>query len=317
VPRGKGPFPAVLLITGSGPQDRDETILGHKPFLVLADYLTRRGIAVLHVDDRGVGGSTGSVPNSTTADFAEDVRAGVAFLKGRKEVNPARIGLIGHSEGGIIAPMVADRSKDIAFIVLLAGTGLLGHEVLSTQSAAGLKLEGRSGPKELALLKTLQNRLFAAARAEKDLAAAEKKFRAALEEITSRLSADEKKQVAAALVVIEVQAQLVLSPWGRYFIDHDPRTALRKVTCPVLALNGAKYVQVDARCNLRAIEAALKEAGNTDVTFRELPGLNHLFQTCKTGSGTEYGAIEETLAPVVLETVADWIAKRAGGQARP
>jgi uncharacterized protein len=317
VPRAKGPFPAVLLITGSGAQDRDETILGHKPFLVLADHLTRRGIAVLRVDDRGVGGSTGSVPNSTTADFAEDVRAGVAFLKGRKEVNAAQIGLIGHSEGGAIAPLVASRSKDIAFIVLLAGTGVPGHEVLCTQSAAGLKLAGRTHPKELALLKALQERLFATVRAEKGSAVAEKKARAALEEITSKLSADEKKQAAGALVVIEGHMQLVLAPWGRYFLDYDPRPALRQVTCPVLALNGAKDVQVDAKVNLKAIEAALKEAGNKDVTIRELPNLNHLFQTCKTGAGSEYGAIEETLAPVVLETVADWIAKRAGGQAKP
>jgi pimeloyl-ACP methyl ester carboxylesterase len=317
VPRGKGPFPAVLLITGSGPQDRDETILGHKPFLVLADHLTRRGIAVLRVDDRGVGGSTGSVPDSTTADFAEDVQAGIEFLKGRKEVNAAQIGLIGHSEGGAIAPLVASRSKDIAFIVLLAGPGVPGEEVLRTQSAASLKVAGRTDPKELALLKTLQDRLIATVRAEKGSADAEKKVRAALKQITSKLSEDEKKQAAAALSLIEVHTGLLLSPWGRYFLDYDSRPALRKVACPVLALNGAKDVQVDAKRNLQAIEAALKEAGNKDVTIRELPDLNHLFQTCKTGALAEYGAIEETLAPVVLETVANWIAKRTGGQARP
>ncbi|MFO0964074.1 MAG: alpha/beta fold hydrolase [Gemmataceae bacterium] len=316
VPRSKGPFPAVLLITGSGAQDRDETILGHKPFLVLADHLTRRGIAVLRVDDRGVGGSTGSVPKSTTADFAEDVLAGVEFLKGRKEIDPARIGLLGHSEGGAIAPLVASRSKDVAFIVLLAGTGVPGHEILCTQSAAGLKLAGRARPEELALLKTLQDRLFAVVRAEKDLAEAEKKAGAALKEITGKLSAEEKKESAAALVVIESHKQLVLSPWGRYFMDYDPRPALRKVTCPVLALNGAKDVQVDAKVNLAAIEAALKEGGAKDVTIVELPDLNHLFQTCKTGAGAEYGAIEETLAPVLLERVAEWITKRTG-RARP
>jgi pimeloyl-ACP methyl ester carboxylesterase len=312
VPRAKGPFPAVLLITGSGPQDRDETIMEHKPFLVLADYLTRRGIAVLRVDDRGMGRSTGSTMDSTTADFAEDVLAGVEFLKGRKEIKAGQIGLIGHSEGGAIAPLVASRSKDIAFIVLLAGPGVPGHEVLVTQSAAGLKLAGRTDPAELALLKKLQERLFATVRAEKDKATAEKKVRAALEEITSKLSADEKKQAAVALAVIEGHTELVLTPWGRYFMDFDPRPALRKVSCPVLALNGAKDVQVDAKVNLSAIEAALKEAGNKDVTIREFADLNHLFQTCKTGALAEYGAIEETLAPVVLETVADWIAKRTG-----
>ena len=138
MPRSGGPFPAVLLITGSGPQDRDETIFGHKPFLVLADYLTRRGIAVLRVDDRGVGGSTGKNSDSTSADFAGDVLAGVEFLKGSKEINASQIGLIGHSEGGIIAPLVASRSKDVAFIVLLAGTGLPGDEILYLQAAAML-----------------------------------------------------------------------------------------------------------------------------------------------------------------------------------
>jgi pimeloyl-ACP methyl ester carboxylesterase len=306
VPRSKGPFPAVILITGSGPQDRDETILGHKPFLVLADYLTRRGIAVLRVDDRGVGGSTGSLWGSTSADFAEDVLAGVAFLKGRKEINPAQIGLIGHSEGGMIAPMVASRSKDIAFIVSLAGPGVPCDEILYTQSAAGLKL-AKTPAETLTLLRTLQDRLFATIRAEKDRAQAEKTFRAAAEEISSKLSKEEKKP---ALDVVDEQARILLTPWGRYFLDYDPRPALRKVTCPVLALNGAKDVQVDASVNLRAIEAALKEAGNKDVTIRELPGLNHMFQTCQTGAISEYFSIEETLAPVVLETVADWIAKR-------
>src|SRR5262249_6136215 len=193
-------------------------------------------------------------------------------------------------------------------IVLLAGPGLPGHEILCTQSAAGLKLVGRTDPKELALLKKMQDRLFATVRAEKDSAKAKKKALAALEEITSKLSPNEKKQAAGALVVIEIHMHEVLTPWGRYFMDYDPRPALRKVTCPVLALNGAKDVQVDARLNLRAVEAALKEAGNKDVTIRELPDLNHLFQTCETGAGSEYGVIEETLAPVVLETVAGWIA---------
>lgn len=225
VPRSKGPFPAVVLITGSGAQDRDGTILGHKPFLVLADYLTRRGIAVLRVDDRGVGGSTGRVPNSTTADFVEDVRVGVEFLKGRKGINAARIGLIGHTEGGAIAPLLASRSKDVAFIVLLAGPGVPGDETFYTQGAADLRLAGGTRPEERALLRKLQERLFAAVRAEKDLAAAEKKARASLAEVTSKLSADEKKQAALALVIIERDTQLVLTPWGRYFLDYDPRAA--------------------------------------------------------------------------------------------
>jgi pimeloyl-ACP methyl ester carboxylesterase len=307
LPRSEGPFPVVLLITGSGPQDRDETILGHKPFLVLADYLTRRGIAVLRVDDRGVGGSTGSVNDSTSADFAEDVLAGVAFLKTRKEINPAQIGLIGHSEGGIIAPLVASRSKDIAFIVMLAGTGLPGDEVLYAQGAAILKTMDKNAA-DLAKQKDLQQRMFAVVRAEKDNAAAEKKIRAALEELIGKLDKDEKNQVAEIMPALEGQIKMVLTPWFRHFLDYDPRPALRKVTCPVLALNGAKDVQVVAPLNLPAIEAALKEAGNKHFTLKELANLNHLFQRCQTGAVSEYGEIEETLAPIALETIADWIA---------
>jgi pimeloyl-ACP methyl ester carboxylesterase len=313
VPRSGGPFPAVLLISGSGPQDRDETLFGHKPFLVLADHLTRHGIAVLRVDDRGVGGSTGKTSEATSADFAADVLAGVAFLKGRKEIDPSRIGLVGHSEGGIIAPLVAGRSRDVAFIVLLAGTGLPGEEVLYLQGAALLKVAGADA-EGLARQKAIQQRIFEVIRAEKDNAVAEKKIRAALDEYLSRLSKEEKMpglESLAGMSGMDGQVRMALSPWFRHFLDYDPRPALHKVTCPVLALNGDKDMQVPAEVNLKAIAAALKQAGNKDVTTRLLPNLNHLFQTCKTGAVTEYGAIEETMAAVALETIADWILKRA------
>jgi pimeloyl-ACP methyl ester carboxylesterase len=315
VPRGDGPFPVVLLITGSGPQDRDETLFAHKPFFVLADYLTRRGIAVLRVDDRGVGGSTGKTSEGTSADFANDVLAGIAFLKGRKEIDPARIGLMGHSEGGIIAPLVASRTKDVAFIVMLAGTGLPGDEVLFTQAAAILKVMG-VGEAKLAQQKEMQARIFALVRQEKDTAALEKKVRAILADAGAKASKDEKEQTLAAMPLVEGQVQMVLTPWFRHFLDYDPRPALRKVKCPVLALNGSKDVQVDAAANLKAIEAALKEAGNNDVTTIELPNLNHLFQTCKTGSVSEYAAIEETIAPAALEAISQWIQKRTASNAQ-
>jgi pimeloyl-ACP methyl ester carboxylesterase len=313
VPKGPGPFPAALLITGSGPQDRDESILGHKPFLVLADYLTRHGIAVLRVDDRGVGGSTGKVDDATSADFAGDVQASVAFLKALKEINTAQIGLIGHSEGGIIAPLVASQSKDIAFIVLLAGTGLPGEDILYLQGAAILKVAGADAA-QLARQKALQQAMFSVVRAEKDNVAAEKKIHAALKDHTEKLDAAEKKKMVEAMPSLEGQIKMVLTPWFRHFLTYDPRPALRKVSCPVLALNGGKDVQVDAAINLKSIEAALKEGGNKDVTVREFANLNHLFQTCKTGAVSEYGSIEETLAPVVLEAVARWILERTTGK---
>jgi pimeloyl-ACP methyl ester carboxylesterase len=299
----------VVLITGSGAQDRDETIFGHKPFLVLSDYLTRRGIAVLRVDDRGVGGSTGSVPNSTSADFAGDVLAGVAYLRSRKEIDPARIGLIGHSEGGIIAPMVASRSRDIAFIVMLAGTGLPGDEVMYAQGAAILKALGADS-EQLARQKEIQQRIFTVVRKEKNNGVAKAKVTASLKDLAAKLGQDDKNQMLEALPQVEGEVSRVFTPWFRFFLEYDPRPALRKVTCPVLALEGQKDLQCDARTNLPAIAAALKEGGNKDVTTKELPGLNHLFQTCKTGAISEYGAIEETIAPVVLETIGDWILQR-------
>ncbi len=305
LPRGKRPFPAVLLISGSGPQDRDETLFGHKPFLVLADYLTRRGIAVLRVDDRGVGGSTGKTMDATSADFAGDALAGVAFLKSRPKIDAAHIGLIGHSEGGIIAPLVASQSKDIAFIILLAGTGLPGEDVLYAQGAAIVKLMGADAA-ALARQKALQQRIFAVVRTEKDNAVADKKLRSAIQEAAKA----DQQPALDALDALAPQLKMVVTPWFRHFLDYDPRPALRKVRCPVLAVNGGKDVQVDAKTNLAAIAAALKEGGNRDVMTQEVPGVNHLFQTCKSGAISEYGAIEETLVPAVLERIAGWITER-------
>jgi pimeloyl-ACP methyl ester carboxylesterase len=307
LPWSGAPFPAVLLITGSGAQDRDETILGHKPFMVLADYLTRRGIAVLRVDDRGVGGSTGSTPQSTTADFVDDVLAGVAYLKGRKEINPAKIGLIGHSEGGIIAPWAASKSNDIAFIVLLAGTGLTGEEIMYLQGQSGLEKNGAS--KELlAFEHTIQSRLFALVRAEKDDAAVVKKSEEIMDEELNKLDEATKKDLGGVKKGFGAQSKMITTPWFRFFLTYDPRLALRQVKCPVLALNGEKDFQVDPKVNLPVIEATLREGGNKDATVKILPNLNHLFQTCKTGAFSEYATIEETLAPAALETIGDWIA---------
>jgi fermentation-respiration switch protein FrsA (DUF1100 family) len=309
LPKGAGPFPAVVLITGSGPQDRDETVAGHRPFLVLADYLTRRGIAVLRADDRGVGGSTGDVFKSTTADFADDALAGVAYLKGRKEVHPKQIGLLGHSEGGIAAPLAAVKSADIAFIVLLAGTGLPGEELLYLQGERVGRAAG-AGEKELARGRALQEAFFAILKKEKDAAAVRKQLLAAVEAERAKLSDEEKKAAKGQEVALQAQLKMIQTPWFRYFLTHDPRPALRQVRCPVLALNGAKDVQVPSKENLGAIEKALREGGNKDFTVKELPGLNHLFQTCKTGGIAEYGTIEETIAPAVLDLVADWVRQR-------
>jgi fermentation-respiration switch protein FrsA (DUF1100 family) len=292
IPLGKGPFPAALLITGSGPQDRDESILGHKPFLVLSDYLTRKGIVVLRADDRGIGKSTGNFATATTADFATDVEAGVSYLKTRSEVDPHEIGLIGHSEGGIIAPMVAARDHDVAFIVMMAGSGVPGDEILAEQVRLLNLASGKSTQE-----------------ADKD-AAEEREVIALVEHEPNNAELEKKLRGKIPDVQLGMQAKALGSPWFRYFLSYDPATALRKVTCPVLAINGEKDTQVSPSQNLPAIRRALEAAGNKNFEVDELPGLNHLFQTAKTGAPYEYAQIEETMSPVALDKIATWILKQ-------
>lgn len=308
LPEGDGPFPAVVLITGSGPQDRDEALLGHKPFLVLSDYLTRRGIAVLRCDDRGVGGSTGQVMISTSEDFAEDALAGVAFLKKHAKIDPARIGLVGHSEGGIVAPIAAAKSDGVAFIVLMAGTGLPGTEILRLQSRL-IAQAGGASEQALGVQATLLERTFEVLAAEDDDKTAVEKLKAATADLIKGLPKDDLKWLEESTDESALTAglQQMATPWFRYFLTFDPRTALGNVKCPVLAINGERDLQVPPKENLAEIEKALKEAGNSRVTIREMPGLNHLFQTSKTGAPSEYGKIEETFAPAALEVIGDWI----------
>ncbi len=310
-PKAGGPFPAVLLISGSGPQDRNETVFGHRPFLVLADYLTRRGIAVLRWDDRGVGGSSGNTMNSTSKDFAQDVLAAVEFLKTRREINPRKIGLLGHSEGGMVAPLAASISKDISFVVLMAGPGITGEEILYKQGELILRSMGNSED-TITLNQRLQRQLFAVLKLESDNELAEKKIRESTSQILAALPESQKALGANLGKAIEGQLKGVLTPWFRFFISYDPKPALAKLTCPVLALNGEKDLQVPAREDLEGIEAALKSSGRTDYKTVLLPGLNHLFQTCQTGSLAEYSQIEETIAPIALETIATWIQQQTG-----
>jgi fermentation-respiration switch protein FrsA (DUF1100 family) len=294
IPEGKGPFPGVVLITGSGPQDRDESLMGHKPFLVLSDYLTRHGIAVLRADDRGTGKSTGVFAGATTADFATDTEAGIAYLKKRPEVDPRKIGLIGHSEGAVIAPMIAARNQDVAFIVMMAGTGVPGDQVLVAQGEAIGIAMGMS-PEDAAKYVAKEKRALNLIESEKDQAALEKDL----------------KETGLQSPSADGWIKQATSPWMRYFLTYDPRTALRKVTCPVLAINGSLDKQVLPSQNIPPIRAALEEAGNKHFEIDELPGLNHLFQTAKTGAPAEYAEIEETMSPVALEKISSWILKQS------
>lgn len=308
LPRAMSPAPAVILITGSGPEDRNETVFGHKPFLILADHLTRNGLAVLRVDDRGVGGSSGKTSEGTSEDFAGDVQAGIDYLKTRKEIDPKRIGLIGHSEGGLIAPIVATRSSDVAFIVLMAGPGFPGEDILYLQAAAIAKAGGATDA-QVSANRALQGQIFRVVKEEQDPAAASARLRLLRDQI---LSGVPEAQKAAASGMLDAQMAAVSTPWFRYFLTYDPRPSLSKVKCPVLAIIGERDLQVPYEQNLEAIGAALKAGGNTNVTLVHLPGLNHLFQTAATGSPSEYTRIEETMSPAALDAVTEWIKKGVG-----
>lgn len=304
VPPGDGPHPAVLLVTGSGAQDRDETIFDHKPFLVLADHLARHGIATLRLDDRGVGGSGGDPKTSTTADFVGDALAAVAFLRAQSGIDSARIGILGHSEGAIVAPAAAAASKDVAFIVMLAGTGVPGSEILLDQTETFARAAGKSDADVERMLAS-QRELFAAVRSTTD----DEQLRALLLPLLAKHPEIGEKNVDAELAVL-------LSPWYRHFVAYDPAASLRKLKLPVLVLNGELDRQVDAELNVPAIVKALKKAGNRRVTVHRLAGINHLFQHAKTGMIDEYAAIEETIAPDVLALVSDWILATTG-RSRP
>ena len=302
-PKSGGPFAAVILISGSGAQDRDETIFNHKPFLVLADHLTRQGYAVLRYDDRGTAKSKGSRATATTQDFAQDTEAAVDYLKTRKEIDSRRIGLLGHSEGGLVAPMLAAQNK-VAFIIMLAGPGVTGEDILLAQIEALSRLAGEN---DQAIKENLavQKNIFAILRSEPDNEKAVPVLRQTLQAIREKKSAEEQKAMSDQ--VIDMQIKQLTSTWYRYFLTYDPRPALKKVTCPVLALNGEKDAQVPPKQNMPEIDKALKAGGNRNYTVKELPGLNHMFQTCKSGAVSEYAQIEETMSPTALTIISDWL----------
>ena len=310
IPEGEGSFPAVVLISGSGPQDRNEEILGHKPFLVIADYLTRNGIAVLRYDDRGVGESKGFFSLANSADFATDAAAAVAYLKTRNEIDASKIGLVGHSEGGLLAPMVAADSKDVAFIVLLAGTGIRGDKLLLLQQELIARVSGVS-EEEIERSQTANAKMFEMVVHSSNTDQLRKDLTAYAIDLFKKEGV--KEQIPQGMTTedyVSRQVDQIVNPWMEYFIKYDPATALKRVTCPVLAVNGSNDLQVPPAENLSAIKAALEQGGNPDVTSNEFPGLNHLFQTSETGSPDEYGEIEETFSPVVLREVTDWILQK-------
>jgi pimeloyl-ACP methyl ester carboxylesterase len=310
LPAGQGPFPAVVLLTGSGAQDRNESIMGHRPFLVLADHLTRAGIAVLRADDRGVGGSSGDLSQSTYDDLAGDALAGVAFLKARKEIDAKRIGVAGHSEGASVGMVAAGRSADVAFLLLMAGPGVTGEQLMYEQSKTIARMPG-GNERAAALNRKLQEAMFAAIKKGTTREAAEKRLREAIKNFVASMSAEDRQAAPMLQAVAERQAPALLTPGFRSLLLFDPAPALAKVKCPVLALYGELDSQVPPAQNRAPMEAALKASGNGNASVVVLPSLNHLFQNAKTGLVTEYAAIEETFAPAALDVISAWIQRHA------
>lgn len=295
LPEKPGTYPAVILVTGSGPQNRDEEILRHKPFWVLADYLTREGIIVLRYDERGVGESEGNYMEAGIPEFADDALAAVNYLKTNKEVDKNKTGIIGHSEGGCVAFVLGGQSA-VSFIVTLAGPGVKGGELLNMQREAIYKASGISDD-YIALLNNLLTQA-------QDISL----------EITDPEELKERLEELFAGTILNGQAEATAQQFShaswRGIISYDPAADFKKTTCPVLALNGAKDLQVPSAANLSAIKEGISANGNKQVTTIEYPELNHLFQTAVTGLPAEYGEIEETISPTVLKDIADWITGR-------
>ncbi len=305
-------YPTVILITGSGKQDRDETLFGHKPFAIIADYLTRQGIAVLRVDDRDMGKTTGSFNISTTFDFVKDIEAGIEYLKTRKDVDVDQIGLIGHSEGGIVAPMVASKRKDVKFIVLLAAPGIHILDVMEQQNADIMASKGLAKP-DIDEYRPLYKNIVTAIIYAKDSASASKKAMEVFKKWQLGKSASSVKNTTGVETEKDIVAftnafvKDLAGPWFKQFMKMNPQEYLTKITCPVLALNGEKDIQVEATSNLAGIKSALEKNKNKNFKVQEMPGLNHLFQHCTSCTVEEYGELEESFDSRTLKIIADWI----------
>jgi len=315
IPPSNGPHPAVVLITGSGAQNRDEEIFGFKVFRVIADHLTRNGIAVLRVDDRGVGGSTGNTSQSTTADFADDVLAGVRMLQARPDIDGKRIGLMGHSEGGLVAPIVAARAPDVAFIVMMSGPGLTGEKILSSQAELIGRAAGRTDD-DLKRNRAIQLKLFDAVRTGTGWDEAEAMIRTEIKTSLDAMTDAQRKAVGDAekLAATQVAGQMAMvkAPWFKYFLDLDPAVALAKVRCPTLVLFGEHDLQVEAGPNRAAVEDVFRKSGFTKYRIDVFPRANHLYQDSPTGSVAEYASLKKEFVPGFLGTVTSWITEQVG-----
>lgn len=310
LPPGAGPFPAVILLSGSGPQNRDEELLGFRPFAILAEHLNRAGVAVLRCDDRGVGGSSGDTMASTLDDYALDAEAALAWLLARAEVDKLRVGFLGHSDGAAVASAVAAKRGDVAFLVLLAPPSVKGDELLAAQMESILEGSGVA-PAEIRAERALQDQAIAAARKGEGFGEVEAALTARIRAQLTALPEEQRKQIADHEAYIQAmvagQMRLPKSRYFRAFIDHDPRPSFRAVRCPVLAIFAGLDRQVPLAPNRAAFDQAT--SANKNVTVRTLPRANHLFQTGTTGLPSEYGRLAKEFTPGFLGDVASWVAK--------
>ena len=301
------------LISGSGQQDRDETIFGHKSFGIIADYLTKKGFLVLRIDDRGIGKTTGNFATSTTADFEKDVEAGLDFLEKQPQVNKQKIGLIGHSEGGMIAPVVASKRSEIKFIVLLAGPGIPTVDLMAEQTEAISKSYG-APPATVKASGDLYRIVAKEINKTADKELVQKNIMIKINEWaktadTSIIRALGFADTAIINKNIASQIEAISSPWFKYFLAFNPQVYLQKLNCKVLALNGSKDVQVISKTNLAGIKSSLQKSKSPKFDVIEIPGLNHLFQTCIKCNPAEYGDLEESFSPKALEIIGNWLQK--------
>jgi len=294
----------VILVSGSGPQDRDETIFDHKPFLVIADHFARQGIATLRYDDRGVAESTGDFLKATSYDLADDAEAVFDFLAAREELADATLGICGHSEGGLLAPLIAARNTRVNFVILMAAPGVDGKQIILSQGPLLMRAQGIPEP-QIETQRKLQEIILTVIRDNKQSDA-----ESIADQIREALG-DDQKDLTQLIETSQAAVTQQASPWLRTFLKLDPKKALADLKCPVLAINGTKDLQVDAVLNLQAIRDALQAAGNSDVELNVYPGLNHLFQDCQTGLPTEYGTIQETFNGVPLRRMTSWILEQA------
>ncbi|MGL2988550.1 alpha/beta hydrolase family protein [Flavobacterium sp. RSSA_27] len=302
LPKNKKNAPIVVLITGSGSQDRNSSLYGHQPFAVIAHDFAQKGIGVLRLDDRGVGGSSKGKPEDTSENFATDISAAVDFLSSKGYKN---IGLMGHSEGGLIAPIVANKNKKVQFVISLAGPGIPIDRMMLLQSQSIMKAEGATAG-QIAATSAFNERIYAyiinytGRNLKSD-------FQEYIKQEYKKLTQNQGATVAQIDDFARQQAQVITSPWYVYFLKFNPDAYWSKLKIPVLALNGSLDVQVKSAENLAGIQASLEKSGNKKGVFRELPGLNHLFQEAKTGTVSEYASLTQTISPLVLNTVSDWI----------